>query len=137
MNREIKFRAWGRSNEFPEGRMYYAGTLPLVVNLYGDLIHAPDGTPIDKAAYMRVGWNDVALMQYTGLKDKSGVGIYEGDVVKVGKQGITSVTFFEGCFYTVTAGGNYRCGGWEKHAIEVIGNIYENPELVETENEQP
>lgn len=67
-------------------------------------------------------------MQFTGLIDKNGKEIYEGDIVTTPK-GNCAVTFELGCFYTITIS-RYRLGGWESNCIEIIGNIYENPELL-------
>ena len=70
--------------------------------------------------------------QFTGLHDKNGKEIYEGDIVCLtDRPKPVPVVFKEGCFYTPDVGGNYRLGGWDKNRIEVIGNIYENPELLE------
>lgn len=82
------------------------------------------------------------LMQYTGLKDKNGVEIYEGDICRCyggikefGQyeySGVYEVKYFGNGFDMVKD----NCGyGWGLSGaidiIEVIGNIYENPELLE------
>lgn len=80
------------------------------------------------------------VMQYTGLKDKQGVEIFEGDIVRL-NAGNFEVCLLEGCWYLrrkfdkgVSFGRLYET--WTECAkeglpYEVIGNIYENPELLE------
>ena len=80
----------------------------------------------------------VALMQYTGLKDKNGVEIYEGDilqgdnndfVIKKEKHVIEwdeETTGFSPFIYDLN-----DTGGWiDRESMEVIGNIYENAEIL-------
>lgn len=67
--------------------------------------------------------------QFTGLHDKNGTKIFEGDVVKTPK-GNAAVNFKFGCFYVITVS-MYRLGGWNSDCIEVIGNIYEHPNLLQ------
>ena len=78
------------------------------------------------------------LMQYTGLHDAKGREIYEGDIVKhdgfyVGdghyESGVDVVEFDDGCYL----GGDGELNSYEivNKGIEVIGNIYENPELLD------
>ncbi len=90
-----------------------------------------------------VDFKDIELLQYTGLKDKNDVEIYEGDVIKVGRSNsyfdndIAKVVFEDGCFLLKTVKLKYKIKehfikdfknrGWYK----IIGNIYENPELLE------
>ena len=76
------------------------------------------------------------ISQYTGLKDKNGKEIYEGDIVDGGNT-IGEVVFQRGRFMPVYPDGCYD--SWEANTmdsfeIQVIGNIYENPELIEEEN---
>lgn len=80
------------------------------------------------------------LMQSTGMKDKNGVEIFEGDVVITSKGAIGYVAYLqqEAGFVVVLKKSDYRLGHrntGESYDIatahEVIGNIYENPELLE------
>lgn len=76
------------------------------------------------------------LMQSTGLKDKNGKEIFEGDVVKMAKNVYSEPTYYEVVRHR---GGAYRleskqygCELWLRHTdCEIAGNIYENPELLE------
>ena len=82
------------------------------------------------------------LMQYTGLKDKNGVEIYEGDIAKL-STGVLCVVQYADCWARYMLGtppSGEDCykyletlGEHETYAgnLEVIGNIYENPELLE------
>lgn len=77
--------------------------------------------------------NDLVLMQYTGLKDKNGVEIFEGDIVKevIGGE-IAYVVYKKGsCSFTLEYKANVIGDGlhYDSH-IEIIGNIYENKELI-------
>ena len=82
------------------------------------------------------GYYDLILMQCTGLKDKNGVEIYEGDIMKCNNGHIGVIEFEEhDCCFNVT---DYYCSSndyptmafIEGQPFEVIGNIYENPELL-------
>ena len=80
------------------------------------------------------------LMQYTGLKDKNGKEIYEGDILsikiysgdKVIVEGKTVVEFKDGCFGVIWGHDKafLSLNSFFKAKFEVIGNIYENPELL-------
>ena len=77
------------------------------------------------------------LMQYTGLKDKNGKEIYEGDIVKVftSKKWRIGKIIYEYSGFTIDVTNNkeleYGRTGIIESLIEVIGNIYDNPELLE------
>ena len=82
--------------------------------------------------------NDLNLMQSTGLHDKNGKEIFEGDIIKMAKDVYSDPTYYEVIRHR---GGAYRlesnqhgCELWLRHTnCEVIGNIYENPELLEVQ----
>lgn len=81
---------------------------------------------------------DATIMQSTGLFDKNGKEIFEGDIVKMAKDVYSDTAYYKIVRYR---GGAYRlesnqhgCELWLRHTnCEVIGNIYENPELLEVE----
>lgn len=81
------------------------------------------------------------LEQYTGLKDKNNVKAFEGDIVacnQSGSYGISVIIYDNSAFYVMPLNGNilertlwdYWYNDWD---IEVIGNIHDNPELLEGE----
>ena len=78
---------------------------------------------------------NLEIMQFTNLKDKNGKEIYEGDIVKNPNMELTIVEYVEDMFhlkstkYPNLSKGNYRLSTYAELGCEIIGNIYENPEL--------
>lgn len=113
MKREIKFRAFLNSEYYEK---------PCMLS-WEELLEQYDAIDMFQKDLM-------TLMQYTGLKDKNGREIYEGDIVKneYGKAmdiqyDPRSAAFGVGDYYFGTIGSG--------RILEVIGNIFENPELLE------
>jgi len=114
--REIKFRAWRKDTK----------------QMYDDVLFS--NFKEEKEEYSLNGCIDMAqntffiLMQYTGLKDKNGKEIYEEDIVK-DKERISEVFFEEGMFRHGNKTGSAAVTLRLKN-LEIIGNIYENKELL-------
>lgn len=119
--KEIEFRAWDKESDFWIDNFSISNC--------GEFIYLEDG--------FERGISDVILEQYTGLRDKNGKEIYENDVVRLMQRGyndggmgdklITRVVKFEN-------GRFENCYTLDKYGIEIIGNIHENPELLELSN---
>ncbi|CAC8424577.1 yopX family protein [Staphylococcus aureus] len=76
-------------------------------------------------------FNEVKLLQYTGFKDVHGVEIYEGDIVQDSYSGeVSFIEFKEGAFY-ITFSNVTELISENDDIIEIIGNIFENEELLE------
>ena len=130
MNREIKFRAWIKElNEIREVEY---------INFWKKMISYPN--KFCKEYYLNADFYEIELMQYTGLKDKNNKEVYEGDIVKLrANHGIGVIKYYDewGAFVVeyikprplAVLGMNYY-----KEDIEVLGNIYENPELLKENN---
>ena len=122
--REIKFRAWIKEKKVIFEVIlidYVTKKVTYIVERIGHLLNIRH----DK-------FNDVELMQYTGLKDKNGKEIYEGDIFHIGDKKILYVVEWIDCGLKGKQIRNKSCIGLDywKDDIEVIGNIYENPELI-------
>lgn len=128
--REIKFRAWSKSN----GCFCSAFSIHMSGKI-SDMIDAK----IDKDSGLAIsdahwGENDLEIMQFTGILDKNDVKIYEGDIVKVHSYSVTGlgkVWFNKGSF--VFNKFEYPTSQvlHSFSEIEIVGNVFENPELLE------
>lgn len=79
--------------------------------------------------------NEMIPLQFTGLKDKNGKEVYDGDIIQVDNEenpAITECKYDKGCFILEdNAGGHWtRQLHHQPERLTIIGNIYENPELL-------
>jgi hypothetical protein len=137
MNREIKFRAWDKEHRkmwFQDGRAEPDFSMDFQGGIYH---HGFSGDGLRE----EVKKMDFELMQFTGLKDKNGVEIYEGDVILADSIMIENPILVEwindSCGFEPFSDSKencHHCGGGinpDSYDIKVIGNIYENPGLLE------
>ena len=136
MNREIKFRAWNTAIK----KMYKVGQITMGEGVWSYY-------NVDEDIGVCIPYqSSLVLMQYTGLKDKNGVEIYEGDIVHIPENweeyGWASgenyeIDFKEGRFrmkpkYKPNAVG-YDLENTNE--LEVIGNVFENGDLLKESEE--
>ena len=133
MNRKIKYRAWLKE----EKKMVNVETIDFTDK---SMQYLEKNEIIDAYLLRRIIFDDVELMQYTGINDKNGKEIYEGDIVliRIDKTNIlhkTVVKFKHGAFIADIIGDNDYIYlfhfGFNKDDFEVVGNIYENHKLLE------
>jgi uncharacterized phage protein (TIGR01671 family) len=119
--REIKFRAWDTKNK-KMGQPTDFRTPGGAIALYNSVGTYPD---TDFPPH----WpkpSELVFLQFTGLQDKNGKEIYEGDVIWVRGGTRHEVRFTAGRFEC----SHWDLGGRKAADIKIIGNIYENPELL-------
>jgi uncharacterized phage protein (TIGR01671 family) len=146
--RPIKFRAWSI-----EGKTMWYISKQMTLSIEGDSWQIRDNVIGNR---FMCSWHEDekgVLMQFTGLLDKNGKEIYEGDIIKwADKNWVVSwnkrnsqyfmetiKSFIEkddSLDYPKVYGEWHWCRDRMKSYSEVIGNIYENPELLKTKEEQ-
>lgn len=136
MNREIKFRVWDKY----EKQMYPISSIDYDIFSQEIRIIAVGHKNGMCTAYNKNHNSEkcditaLELMQYTGLHDKNGKEIYEGDIVKIKyrDEDIGKVIYeYNGFSIDVTnMNKNYGRVSFVNNFMEVIGNIYDNPELL-------
>lgn len=123
MNREIKFRSWCKNI----GKMCEVGDIHFGIDCVQ--VYEPDE---------EFDFEDIVLMQFTGLKDNKGIEIYEGDIVTIiyrdagfPKMRTEEIIYRQesAMFDTKWVDDFYRA------EMEVIGNVYEHPDLIKEKAE--
>lgn len=162
MNRELKFRAWIKD----EGEMRYPSS-DRYIKFNGDCYYIVRNLANSrKQIFQRENPDNIELMQYTGIKDRTGKEIYEGDIVElVGgtcnylpcgdysyhkfvigdkmvvqnlKSGFTLARLnLVNNYFPNIVGKVNNYDFWNHHrSLKIVGNIFENPELLEIRNEK-
>ena len=150
--REIKFRAWLKEKKI-------MGEVLGIDILHKEIFFSNE----DVDCYEHTDFKNIELMQYTGLKDKNNKEIYEGDVLKLIHTGIkisadrledlkrfvgiikyengifkivrTEKSLIESKYFEMEQKKVYEIFIYSKlYDLEVVGNIYENPELLKEYN---
>ena len=136
--REILFRGKRKGN----GKWIYGSLVPKETNSYADGFLIIEGAlNYDELDYYRLSFSAYDVVsetvgQYIGLTDKNGKKIFESDILKNIGSGRIIALCYSGCSFCYSHNGTiYGIDdsetGLETNEWEVIGNIYDNPELLE------
>lgn len=146
MTKEIKFRAWDKET----GKMHYVVNKPRTEENVDDELIIQFSCTGYSARTNKKYIGDECLMQYTGLKDKNGKEIFEGDILADNTSYYYTLIGWDLSGFkskSVLKGGlnlNHSMPTFEfKNIIDyddfarmkIVGNIYENPELLEAKND--
>lgn len=130
--REIKFRAWDREKK----KMLHWGSGIIYIDHHLNIQSAPHQAYYTYDPTVK----NPSLMQFTGLQDSKGVDIYEGDICISFELSDSEAymcqwekEYLGFWFYCKETDTYLGCASYKN--LEVIGNIYENPELLEGEKE--
>lgn len=126
MNREIKFRVW-LDDKMIYPKSDFDSGVDMLISIKGQ--HYVNGV-----------YKDVILQQYTGLKDKNEKEIYEGDIVFNDMSEHSHIVSWDDILFSFTIT-DMKSNTWlylneiieDINCYDIIGNIYENPELLEDE----
>jgi uncharacterized phage protein (TIGR01671 family) len=122
MNRIIDFKAWDKKKE-------------KMVNVHGlNGLEKDDSDPFKYITCSEgvIQWKDIILLQFTGLLDKNGKEIFEGDILKIYYEG-NQRSYLKEVKWLNDAINKGRWDALDNCAYtscEVVGNIFENPELL-------
>jgi hypothetical protein len=118
--RDFKFRAWDKNRKvmIPETKLFRL-----------DCSNELSFLALAQGYYEEY---DMEIMQYAGIKDKKGTEIYEGDIYHQGDENIRYIVVWNDTGLIGKQIGSSSYAGLQhwRSKIQVIGNIYENPELL-------
>lgn len=126
MSRQIKFRIWDKKRKEWVHDTEWAISLLGEVIICGEILRRPDDTHVKISEL-----NDLIPMQFTGLKDSAGKEIFEGDIIENRELDNRQIMYCGNSFEMRLMNGKPdkdNCVWFYK--VKVIGNIYQNLELL-------
>lgn len=132
MNDRLKFRVWGKKE-----KKYLLKRTVFIERANFFMFGTPDGMASSQLEHCIAHPEYFVLEQYTGLKDKNGKLIYEGDIVdlltEIDETAVIEWDEVTACFCVVSKSGGFTAtfDNYRGDDLEIIGNIHETPELLE------